>query len=323
MTTLEVSLRSGRCRGKMAKGKDTLRTTLFGKSFKNPVWVASGTFGYGEEYAELYDVSKVGAIVAKSITLEPRLGHPPPRVVETPSGMLNAIGLQNVGVDNFIKEKLPYLRRLNTRVIVNIAGSSINEYVEVAKRLNGRRGIEALEVNISCPNVKAGGIEIGADRGQALKTIAAVKRASSVPVIAKLSPNVTDITAIARAVEDAGADGISLINTLVGMVIDVHKKKPALSNLTGGLSGPAIRPIAVAMVYKVARTVDIPVIGIGGIMNTENALQFLLAGAKAIQVGTGNFINPRAPLEIIAGLKGYCKRNKLSNISKIAADFEG
>jgi len=303
--------------------EDTLRTKLFRKSFKNPVWVASGTFGYGEEYAELYDVSKLGAIVTKSITLEPRMGHPPPRVVETPSGMLNAIGLQNVGVDNFIKEKLPYLRRLKTRVIVNIAGSSINEYVKVTERLNGKRGIDALEVNISCPNVKAGGVEIGADSKQALKTIAMVKKASRFPVIAKLSPNVTDITVIARAVEDAGADGISLINTLVGMVIDVHKKKPALSNLTGGLSGPAIRPVAVAMVYKVARTVEIPVIGIGGIANTDDALQFFFAGAKAVQVGTANFTNPKAPMEIIAGLKRYCKRNKLSNISKIAADFEG
>lgn len=303
--------------------EDTLKVRLFGKQFKNPVWVASGTFGYGEEYAEIYDVSKLGAIVTKSITLEPRMGHPPPRVVETPSGMLNAIGLQNVGVDNFIKEKLPYLRRLNTRVIVNIAGSSINEYVKVTERLNRKRGIDALEVNISCPNVKAGGIEIGADPKQALKTIAMVKKASSFPVIAKLSPNVTDITAIARAVEDAGADGISLINTLVGMVIDVDKRKPALSNLTGGLSGPAIRPVAVAMVYKVARSVEIPVIGIGGITNTDDALQFFLAGAKAVQVGTANFTNPKAPLEIIAGLKRYCKRNKLSNISKIAADFEG
>ena len=308
----------------MGKGEDqTLKVKLFGKVFKNPVWVASGTFGYGEEYAEIYDVSKLGAIVTKSITLEPRMGHPPPRVVETPSGMLNAIGLQNVGVDNFIKEKLPYLRRLKTRVIVNIAGSSINEYVKVTERLNGKRGIDALEVNISCPNVKAGGIEIGADPKQAFRAIRMVKKASSFPVIAKLSPNVTDITVTARAVEDGGADAISLINTLVGMVIDVDKKKPALSNLTGGLSGPAIRPIALAMVYKVARTVEIPVIGIGGITNTDDALQFFLAGAKAIQVGTGNFINPRAPLEIIAGLKRYCKRNKLSNISKIAADFEG
>lgn len=291
---------------------------LFGRGFKNPVWVASGTFGYGEEYAEIYDVSKLGAIVTKSITLEPRQGHPPPRVVETPSGMLNAIGLQNVGIDNFIKEKLPYLRGLNTRVIVNIAGSSINEYVKVTERLNGRRGIDALEVNISCPNVKAGGIEIGADPKQAFKAIAMVKKASSFPVIAKLSPNVTDITLIAKAVEDGGADAISLINTLVGMVIDVHKKTPVLSNLSGGLSGPAIRPVAVAMVYKAARAVDIPVIGIGGIMNTEDALQFLLAGAKAVQIGTANFINPKGPLEIIAGLKKYCRESKLSNVSKIA-----
>jgi len=300
-----------------------LKIKLFGKQFKNPVWVASGTFGYGEEYAELYDVSKLGAIVTKSITLEPRQGHPPPRVVETPSGMLNAIGLQNVGVDNFVKDKLPYLRKLKTRVIVNIAGSSINEYVKVTERLSRKRGIDALEVNISCPNVKTGGIEIGADPKRALKTIAMVKKASRFAVIAKLSPNVTDITVIARAVEDGGADAISLINTIAGMVIDVDKRRPALSNVTGGLSGPAIRPVAVAMVYKVARSVDIPVIGIGGIMNTDDALQFFLAGAKAIQVGTGNFINPRAPLEIIAGLKRYCKRNKFSNISKVAADLEG
>jgi len=305
------------------KEKDqNLKVKLFGKSFKNPVWVASGTFAYGEEYAELYDVGKLGAIVTKSITLEPRQGHPPPRVVETPSGMLNAIGLQNVGVDKFIKEKLPYLRKLKTRVIVNIAGSSVNEYVKVTERLSRKRGIDALEVNISCPNVNAGGIEIGAHPKQALKTIAMVKRASSFPVIAKLSPNVTDIAVIARAVEDAGADAVSLINTVVGMVMDVQIKKPALSNLTGGLSGPAIRPIAVAAVYRVVRSVEIPVIGIGGIMNTEDALQFLLAGAKAIQIGTANFINPKAPLEVIAGLERYCRESKLRSVSNIAATLK-
>lgn len=307
----------------MANRSDQLlKIKIFGRQFKNPVWVASGTFGYGEEYAELYDVSKLGAIVTKSITLEPRQGHPPPRVVETPSGMLNAIGLQNVGVDKFIKEKLPYLRKLKTRVIVNIAGSSINEYVKVAERLNRKRGIDALEVNISCPNVKAGGIEIGAHPKQVLKTIEMIKKASRFPVIAKLSPNVTDITAIARAVEDGGADAVSLINTVVGMVMDVQTKKPALSNLIGGLSGPAIRPIAVAAVHRVVRSVKIPVIGIGGIMNTEDALQFLLAGAKAIQIGTANFINPKAPLEVIAGLERYCRENRLRSVSNIAATLK-
>lgn len=307
----------------MAKRSDhLLKIRLFAKTFENPVWVASGTFGYGEEYAEIYDVSKLGAIVTKSVTLEPRQGHPPPRVVETPSGMLNAIGLQNVGVDAFIKEKLPYLRKLNTRVIVNIAGSNINEYVEVTKRLERKRGIDALEVNISCPNVKMGGIEIGADSRLAMKTIRSVKRVSSHPVIAKLSPNVTDITEIAKAVEDAGADAVSLINTLVGMVIDVRTRKPALSNGRGGLSGPAIRPVAVAMVYKVAKAVDIPVIGIGGITNTDDALQFFLAGAKAVQVGTANFINPKAPLEIISGLRQYCRENRLGNVSRISHSFE-
>lgn len=303
------------------RSNQLLKIKLFGKTFENPVWVASGTFGYGEEYAEIYDVSKLGAIVTKSVTLEPRQGHPPPRVVETPSGMLNAIGLQNVGVDAFIKEKLPYLRKLGTRVIVNIAGSSINEYVEVARRLERKRGIDALEVNISCPNVRMGGIEIGADRRLAMKTIRSVKKASSHPVIAKLSPNVTDITEIAKAVEAAGADAVSLINTLVGMVIDVRTGRPALSNGTGGLSGPAIRPVAVAMVYKVAKAVDIPVIGIGGITDTEDALQFFLAGAKAVQVGTANFINPKAPLEIISGLRQYCRENGLRNVSQISHSF--
>jgi dihydroorotate dehydrogenase (NAD+) catalytic subunit len=300
-----------------------LNIRLFGKTFENPVWVASGTFGYGEEYAEIYDVGKLGAIVTKSVTLEPRQGHPPPRVVETPSGMLNAIGLQNVGVDAFVKEKLPYLRKLKTRVIVNIAGSNVDEYVEVARRLDRKRGIDALEVNISCPNVQAGGIEIGADPRLAMKTIRTVKKASSHPVIAKLSPNVTDITEIAKAVEDAGADAISLINTLVGMVIDTRTRRLALSNGTGGLSGPAIRPVAVAMVYKVAKAVDIPVIGIGGITNTDDALQFFLAGAKAVQVGTANFINPKAPLEIISGLRQYCRENRLGNVSQILDSFEG
>ncbi|MCK4224716.1 MAG: dihydroorotate dehydrogenase [candidate division Zixibacteria bacterium] len=299
------------------KQKPDLSVKVAGVRFSNPVLVASGTFGYGEEYSALIDLSKLGGIITKSITLNPREGNPPPRTVETPSGMLNAIGLANVGVDRFIKEKLPFLRKLGTRVIVNVAGSTIGEYVKVVKRLNRCRGINMLEINISCPNVKEGGLDFGSRPQSAHACIKQIKDHTSYPIIAKLSPNVTNIAEIACAVEEAGADVISLINTLIGMAIDVEKREPILGNVTGGLSGPAIKPVALAMVWKVAKTVNLPVIGIGGIMNTQDALEFLLAGACMIQIGTGNFVDPQISVKIVNGLNGYLKEKKIKRITDL------
>jgi dihydroorotate dehydrogenase (NAD+) catalytic subunit len=299
-----------------------LSVKIGGVKFSNPALVASGTFGYGEEYQSLIDLNKLGGIVTKSITLEPREGHPPPRTFETPCGMLNAIGLANVGVEKFIKEKLPFLRSLKTRIIVNVAGSTVKEYVEVVKRLNRRKGIDMLEINISCPNVKEGGIAFGSKVKSAYDCIKAVKENSSYPIIAKLSPNVTDIVEIAHAVEKAGADAISLINTLVGMAIDTEKMRPVLANITGGLSGPAIKPVALAMVWKVAKAVKVPVIGIGGIMSTEDALEFILAGASMIQVGTANFVEPQTSIKIVNGLSEYCKREKIKKITDLVGKLK-
>lgn len=290
--------------------------------FSNPVLVASGTFGYGEEYKSLIDLNKLGGIITKSITLEPREGHPPPRTFETPCGMLNAIGLANVGVEKFIKEKLPFLRSLKTRIIVNVAGSTVSEYVEVVKRLNRCTGFDMLEINISCPNVKEGGIAFGSKAKSARDCIKAVRENTSYPIIAKLSPNVTDIVEIANAVEEVGADAISLINTLVGMAIDTEKMRPVLANITGGLSGPAIKPVALAMVWKVAKAVKVPVIGIGGIMNTEDALEFILAGASMIQVGTANFVDPQTSLKIINGLSEYCMKKKIKKITDLVGKLK-
>ena len=319
--------------------KPELSVKIAGVKFSNPVLVASGTFGYGEEYESLIDLNKLGGIVTKSITLEPREGHAPPRTFETPCGMLNAIGLANVGVEKFIREKLPFLRSLKTRIIVNVAGSTVKEYVEVVKRLNRttrrsrqrcepygshqrRGGIDMLEINISCPNVKEGGIEFGSTIKSAYDCIKAVRENSSYPIIAKLSPNVTDIVEIAGAVEKAGADAISLINTLIGMAIDTEKKRPVLSNITGGLSGPAIKPVALAMVWKVAKVVRVPVIGIGGIMSTEDALEFILAGASMIQVGTANFVDPQTSIKIVNGLSEYCKKRKIKKITDLVGKLK-
>ncbi|MCK4404093.1 MAG: dihydroorotate dehydrogenase [candidate division Zixibacteria bacterium] len=285
--------------------------------FSNPVLVASGTFGYGEEYDALIDLSKLGGIITKSITLSPREGNPPPRTVETPCGMLNAIGLANVGVNRFIKEKLPFLRRLETRIIVNVAGSAIKEYVEVVKRLNRCKGIDLLEINISCPNVKEGGLAFGAKPESAHACIKQIKDHTSYPIIAKLSPNVTDIVEVACAVQEAGADAVSLINTLIGMAIDVEERKPILGNVTGGLSGPAIKPVALAMVWKVAKAINLPVIGIGGIMNTQDALEFFLAGACMIQIGTASFVDPQTSVKIVNGLNGYLRKNRIKKITDI------
>ncbi|MBI5682626.1 MAG: dihydroorotate dehydrogenase [Deltaproteobacteria bacterium] len=272
---------------------------------KNPVMTASGTFGYGEEFSPYIDLNKLGAIVVKGLSLKPRQGNPSPRIIETPAGMLNAIGLQNVGIDIFIKEKLPFLRKYDVPVIVNIFGENIDEYAGVAKRLDDVEGIAGIEINISCPNVKKGGIIFGTDPKEAGRVVKAVKKAARLPVITKLSPNVTDIKIMAKAVEDAGSDAVSLINTITGMAIDVEKRKPKLANITGGLSGPAIRPIAVRMVWEAAKVVKIPIIGIGGIMTANDALEFIIAGASAVQVGTANFIEPDAAIKIIEGINGY------------------
>ncbi len=288
---------------------------------KNPVMTASGTFGYGGEYADYVDLNKLGAIVVKGLSLKPRAGNPPPRIMETPSGMLNAVGLQNIGVDTFIEEKLPILRKYDTNVIANIYGETYDEYKKVAQKLTSAKGVHALEVNISCPNVRKGGLSFGADPKSAAAVTRKVKEVTDLPVIVKLTPNVTDITAIAAAVEKAGADAISLINTLTGMSVDIFTRRPHLKNVTGGLSGPAIKPVALRMVWQVLQKISIPVIGIGGIMNAEDALEFLILGTKAVQIGTANFINPQATIEIIGGIERYMELNGIKNISKLIGTF--
>ncbi len=284
---------------------------------KNPVLTASGTFGYGREFSTLMDVNRLGGIVVKGLSLTPREGNPPPRIVETPCGMLNAIGLANIGLEAFLKDKLPWLDKLETAVIANIYGHSMDEYAALAEGLRGVKGIAALEVNISCPNVEQGGMAFGTDPVVSARVTERVLRHADKPVIVKLSPNVTDITQIATAVESAGAHALSLINTLTGMAIDIETRKPVLANVSGGLSGPAIRPVALYMVYRVAQAVKIPVIGIGGIMDHRDALQFLMAGARAVQVGTASFVNPRAALDVLEGLEGYCREKGITSIADI------
>ncbi|MFH1542668.1 MAG: dihydroorotate dehydrogenase [bacterium] len=292
----------------------TLETTIAGIKMKNPVMVASGTFGYGEEASKFVDLSKLGAIVTKTITLEPREGNPPPRIVETPAGMLNSIGLQNKGIDDFITNRLPFLAKFNIPVIANIAGDSIKEYAELAKRLSSQKTVAALELNISCPNVDKGGMVFGTDPKVTEELVKAVRKQTKLPLIVKLSPNVTDITVIAKAAEKAGADALSLINTVLGMSIDIHQKTSRIGRPMGGLSGPAIRPIAVRMVYQVAQAVKIPIIGIGGIMTGSDAIEFFLAGASAIQVGTANFVDTQAPLRIVNEIEHYLSKNKLKSL---------
>ena len=300
-----------------------LQVEMAGLVLKNPVMVASGTFGYGREYAEYFDLGILGAVMVKGVSLEPWPGNPPPRIAETPAGMLNAIGLQNPGVDYFIIHDLPWLVDQGVTTIVNIVGMTVEEYAAVAARLDQAPGVAALEVNISCPNVKEGGIAFGTDPQMAADVIAAVADSTELPVIAKLSPNVTDITAIAKAVAVAGADIISLINTLLGMSIDVDRRKPVLANVMGGLSGPAIRPVAVRMVWQVYQSVDVPIIGMGGIMTTRDALEFILAGATAVAVGTATFRNPTAAVEIIQGLADYCEQHGLSIRRLVGAAHRG
>jgi dihydroorotate dehydrogenase (NAD+) catalytic subunit len=284
---------------------------------KNPVMVASGTFGYGREYADFVAPERLGALVVKGISLKPRAGNPPPRIWETCGGMLNSIGLQNVGLRVFLEEKLPWLRALAVPVVVNIFGNTLDEYGELAAALDGQEGVAALEINISCPNVTAGGMVFGCEPAMVGQVVGAVRRRTRLPVITKLTPNVTDITVTARAAEDAGSDILSLINTVAGMAVDVTSRRPRLSTVIGGLSGPAIKPIALRQVWQVVSSVRVPVIGLGGITSTEDALEFLIVGAKAVQVGTANFVNPRATLEIIAGLESYLRDQGLVDINQV------
>ena len=293
-----------------------LGVEIGGIRLKNPVMTASGTFGYGTEFTPFFDLNALGAIVVKTVTMHPRQGNPPPRIVETPGGMLNSIGLQNVGIDDFHRQKLPFLRTLATPLLVNIAGKSVEEFADLAKRLSDTEGVAGIELNISCPNV-AGGLDFGTDPHLTYEVVRAVRQTTPLPVIPKLSPNVTDITVIARAAADAGANALSLINTIVAMAIDVRTRKPRLPGATGGLSGPAIRPIAVRMVWDVAQAVKLPLIGIGGIMTGEDAVEFLLAGASAVQVGTANFLDPLAPMKVLAGLEAYLVRYGLENVTPL------
>jgi len=284
---------------------------------KNPVMTASGTFGYGEEYSEFVDLNQLGAIVVKGISLKPMEGNPSPRICETPCGMLNAIGLQNVGLKRFIKEKLPYLRRFDTKVIVNILGNTMQEYKRLSEALDGA-GVDGIELNVSCPNVKKGGIIFGTDKKILARLIGKVRQSVKKAVlITKLSPNVSNIREFSKVAEDAGSDALSLINTIPAMAIDVETRRPKLANIIGGLSGPAIKPIAVRMVWEASKAVKIPVIGIGGIMNAMDAIEFMLAGATAVEVGTANFVNPRVTIDIIEGIEEYVRRKGLHNLKEL------
>jgi dihydroorotate dehydrogenase (NAD+) catalytic subunit len=294
-----------------------LQVSLGPLKLKNPVMAASGTFGYGEEYAPLIPLKKLGAIVTKGLSLEPRKGNPPPRLAETPAGMLNAIGLENVGLKAFLREKLPKLRKLRCPILVNIFGNTLEEYGEIARRLGDVEGIAGLEVNISCPNLKAGGSIFAADPRSVLQVTSKVRQATSAFLLVKLSPNVADIGKIAQAAEEGGANAVSLINTLVGLAIDIRTRTPILGNITGGLSGPAIKPVGLAMVWKVAQSVKVPVVGIGGIVAAEDALEYLIAGATAVEVGCAHFIDPRAPLKILEGMHKYLQDHRLPDISSL------
>lgn len=294
-----------------------------GLRLKNPVLTASGTFGYGLEYADFIDLSRLGGFIVKGTTLAPRQGNDSPRMVETPSGMINAVGLQNKGVDHFIKNIYPLIRDCGTEVIVNVSGASVDDYASVAERLEPLEGIHAIEVNISCPNVKAGGMAFGTTTAGAAQVTAAVRRHWPRHLMVKLSPNVTDITEIAAAVEAEGADSVSLINTLLSMAVDVERRRPALSTVTGGLSGPAVRPVAVRMVWQTARRVKIPVVGLGGIVSARDALEFIMAGATAVQVGTANFIDPAVTVKIVDGIADYMLRHGDADINALRGIIHG
>lgn len=297
--------------------KPDMSVEIAGIRLRNPVMTASGTFGYGEEFADYLDLEKIGAIITKGLSLRPKAGNPTPRIVETQGGMLNAIGLQNVGIEAFIVEKAPFLRTVNTPVIANLYGNTLEEYGELARRLDKVPEVAAVEVNISCPNVKQGGIVFGTDPAAATEVVSCVREATIKPVIVKLSPNVTDIVVMANACADAGADALSLINTLTGMAIDLQKRRPVLANVTGGLSGPAIKPVALRMVWQVARAVKLPIIGIGGIMTATDALEFMLAGASAVQIGTANFLNPAAAQTIAMEMERYLADNGIADVKEL------
>ena len=295
---------------------------IAGLSLKNPVLTASGTFGYGSEFCDFMELSRIGGIIVKGTTIRPRQGNPYPRMAETPSGMLNAVGLQNKGVDYFIDHIYPVIKDYNTNIIVNVAGSTVDDYVAAAERINELEAVPAIELNISCPNVKAGGMAFGTSPEAAREVVAAVRRVYKNTLIVKLSPNVTSITDIALAVESAGADSVSLINTLMGMAIDAERRKPLLSTITGGLSGPCVKPVALRMVWQVAKAVKIPVIGLGGISNAADAVEFLLAGATAIQIGTANFIDPAISAKVASGIEDYLIRHGFSSVKELVGALE-
>ena len=306
----------------MTSNKPNMRVNIGGIEIINPVMTASGTFGYANEYESLVNLNRIGAIVVKGLSLEPSKGNPPQRIVETPCGMLNAIGLENVGLTAFIEEKAPFLKRLETPVFVNIYGKSIAEYADLAARLEDLEMVAGIEVNISCPNVKSGGMAFGAYPKSTAEVVRAIRKQTSRPLMVKLSPNVTDITEIAKVAEGEGTDSISLINTLTGMAIDIETRRPKLANITGGLSGPAIKPVALRMVWQVVQTVNVPVIGIGGIMTAKDALEFLIVGATAVQVGTANFINPHVTLDIIDGIEAFLMQRNITDITDIIGTLE-
>ncbi|MGA8180000.1 MAG: dihydroorotate dehydrogenase [Desulfobacterales bacterium] len=306
----------------MTSKKPNLRVNIGGIEISNPVMTASGTFGYAKEYESLVDLKRLGAIVVKGLSLEPSKGNPPQRIVETPCGMLNAIGLENVGLKTFTAEKVPFLKKLDTPVFVNIYGKSITEYAELAARLEDIDVVSGVEVNISCPNVKSGGIAFGAYPESTAEVVRAIRKQTQKPMMVKLSPNVTDITEIAKAAAGEGADSISLINTLAGMAINIETRRPMLANITGGLSGPAIKPVALRMVWQVVQAVNIPVIGIGGIITAKDALEFLIVGATAVQVGTANFINPHATIDILEGIEAFLMEKNIADVADIIGTLE-
>jgi dihydroorotate dehydrogenase (NAD+) catalytic subunit len=297
-----------------------MTVNLAGIKLKNPVITASGTFGFGREYARFYDLSKLGGIAVKGLTLEPKEGNKPPRIAETPGGILNSVGLQNPGVDYFIEKELPFLRRYDVAIIANIAGNTVEEYCRMAEKLGSN--IDGIELNISCPNVKEGGVAFGTKGDSVYNITRKVKEHCKVPLIVKLSPNVTDIKEVALAAREGGADALSLINTLLGMAIDINTRRPVLANVVGGLSGPAVKPVAVRMVWQVADTVDIPIIGMGGISCWQDSVEFILAGADAVSIGTANFVNPYAPLEILDGLNNYLIKNNFKSIKELKGNIK-
>jgi dihydroorotate dehydrogenase (NAD+) catalytic subunit len=306
----------------MGTADQLLSVNIGGIDMRNPVMTASGTFGYGSEYADFVDLNRLGAVVVKGVTSVPWPGNPMQRIMETPSGMLNAIGLQNVGVDGFISEKLPYLRDFDVPVIVNVCGKTVEEYLIVTEKLNSADGVAGIELNISCPNLDCGGMSFGVDATLAHQLVTEVRAKTHLPILVKLSPNVTDITLIARAVEDAGANALSAINTLLGMAINAETRKPELANVTGGLSGPAIKPVALRLVWEVYKSVSIPIVGMGGIMTATDAVEFFIAGSSAVAVGTANFVNPQASMEVVKGLHAYLKEADIGSIKELVGSLQ-